>query len=204
MRLEFFPVPFLSGVGILAILLLILWRRKRTPAYLFCFAVFGFYFLILIGLTLFPMPGVMEYEGLPWRESFAHIFSRINLIPLNYGGFFPDYSFLVYFEIKGNILLTIPFGFGINFLLPGVLKKRPWLAFSVGFAIETAQLISMLAWGISYRGVDINDVVWNTLGVFIGWGFFRVFVWLFSKIKLRFGMPTRGFLASIDEMIQSQ
>jgi glycopeptide antibiotics resistance protein len=74
-----------------------------------------------------------------------------------------------------NVLLTVPFGFGLSFvtkvrgrdvLLAGVLL-------SVG--IEGLQLLAdALYLALPTWSVDINDVILNSLGVFTGYGAFRL------------------------------
>lgn len=69
----------------------------------------------------------------------------------------------------GNIALFLPFGF----LFPAVFPKCRFLGLTIllGFltsvTIETVQLFIL-------RGTDIDDVILNTLGTFIGYLFFRI------------------------------
>lgn len=95
----------------------------------------------------------------------------------------------------------MPFGFGVIFIAPSIAKKIPWLAFSVGFGIEITQLLFSIVWGISYRVIDINDTFWNTLGVLIGYGLFRIFAWAFLKVKHRFEINPKGFFAYVDDVV---
>jgi glycopeptide antibiotics resistance protein len=201
MRLEFFPYPFLIGVGILLILLIVLWRRKRSLSYLLCFSIFWMYLVIFIGLTIFPIPIRSNFEKSVWRESIAHVFSRINLVPFCFGDLFSLHPNIILQEIVGNILLTVPFGFGIIFITPVKSKNIIWLAFLVGLVIETFQLLISIGLGGSYRSTDINDVILNALGVFIGYGLFRMFAWIFLKIKHRYGINPKELFAFIDDII---
>ena len=198
MRLEFIPFPFLFGVGILLILLIVLWRRKRDGSYLFCFSIFWMYLLILIGLTVFPIPILTDFKGSMWRQSTTFILTGINLIPFHFGGLFSLHPNVIFREIVGNILLTVPFGFGVIFITPLKVKNIPWLAFTVGLVIETTQLLISIGLGVSYQGIDINDVILNAFGVVIGYGLFRIFAWFFLKIKLRFGINPKGFFAYVE------
>lgn len=66
-----------------------------------------------------------------------------------------------------NLLLTIPFGFGLGyFRKPSFLQLCLW-AFGTGLTLETLQLALKLGFN-NYHVVDINDVILNTLGVFVG------------------------------------
>ena len=71
------------------------------------------------------------------------------------------------YNAKGNFLLFVPLGL----LIPLVWRRRRFLtglliAFGVSVTIEIIQYISRM-WG-SYRAVDINDVIVNTLGACLG------------------------------------
>jgi glycopeptide antibiotics resistance protein len=74
-----------------------------------------------------------------------------------------------------NILLTVPFGFG----LPFVVRLRPralvgvGVLFSVG--IEAAQLgADALHLALPTWSIDVNDVILNTTGVIVGYVVFRL------------------------------
>lgn len=197
MRLEFFPFPFLTGCLALVILLILLRERKRSLSYLFCFAVFGVYILAVVSMTLFPIP--IRVSG-DWRQPAADILSQVNLIPFYFGGLFnmpPIYAFQ---ELVGNILLTIPLGFGLPFIAP--LKARHYLglAFAAGLTIELSQLIASLIVGGNYRSVDINDVLLNAAGTLIGYGLFRTFVWLYLAVTRHLKTQPRGLFAYIQNI----
>jgi glycopeptide antibiotics resistance protein len=79
-----------------------------------------------------------------------------------------DRAFCVY-NAKGNVLLFFPLGI----LIPLVWRRnRFWSAMLIAIAlsvtIEVLQYFSR-AWG-SYRSADINDVILNTFGAFLGLG----------------------------------
>jgi glycopeptide antibiotics resistance protein len=85
--------------------------------------------------------------------------------------------FLVY-----NILLTLPFGFGINFLTRMNVKKIISVSIFLGLGLEIAQLLLSLALRYPYRVVDINDAIINAFGVLLGYGLFKLFAWLYLLI----------------------
>ncbi|MDW7755830.1 MAG: VanZ family protein [Brevefilum sp.] len=159
------------------------------------------YLVILIGLTIFPIPILSIFRKPIWRKSIEHVFSQINLVPFRFGGLFSLHPNIIFQEIVGNILLTVPFGFGIIFIMPAMSKNIRWMAFVVGLVIETIQLLITIGLGVSYRSTDINDVILNALGVFIGYGLFRMFAWIFLKIKHRYGINPKGLFAFIDDII---
>ena len=141
----------------------------------------------MIGATLFPIPFAYRQSGFEGLR-----LSRINLIPFNFGRLFDVSSFIILWELLGNILLTVPFGFGINFILtlgPGFIL--PLSLFS-GLLIETSQFLFSLLLGISYRSVDINDVILNFLGSLLGFGMFYLFAWLYTALFRRLTIKPEG------------
>lgn len=74
-----------------------------------------------------------------------------------------------YFSVENrlNIFLLMPIGF----LLP-MLKKKWWQVFLIGLfctlSIETLQYITKTGW------FDINDIMFNELGIIIGWGIYKI------------------------------
>ena len=177
--LYFTSTPLLIGIGILIILLLRYWRQKRSPAYLICFSIFWAYLLIVLNVALFPIPLDIARVWLP-NERLLFILTHVNPIPFNYIGYFNKY--VIFLEITRNILLTIPFGFGINFFAHVKSKNIPWLGAAVGFAIEMTQLMASLAIGGVYRTVDITDVLLNMAGVWLGYGLFKRFALPFLRL----------------------
>ena len=144
--------------------------------------MFWVYLLLVVSVTIFPIPLPAGANGMEIKRPAAEILSRVNLVPLRFGGLFSLHPNVIFHELAGNILLTIPFGFGICLLAPPRARVLPVLAVGTGLAIETAQLLVCLGIGGSYRGVDINDVLLNAAGVWIGWGVFKAFVWVKNRL----------------------
>lgn len=68
-----------------------------------------------------------------------------------------------------NLLLFIPFGFGLPFITDLRLRKVVVVGTAFSVAIELVQLISGLIAGVTFRVADINDVIFNTAGVALGY-----------------------------------
>jgi glycopeptide antibiotics resistance protein len=181
MWLEFFPYPLLAGLACLALLLILLWRRERKQASLVYFTLFWLYLLYVTSLIVFPIPLPGNFGT---RDSAFHIFTRVNLVPFAFGGLFDGAPTVIFENLVGNILLTMPFGFGINFLTRLPARRIPWVALAVGLSLELNQLVVSLLIGIGYRGIDINDVILNAVGVLIGYGLFRMLIWLHKSVSL--------------------
>ena len=198
MRLQFFPYPFLFGLLILFFLILILRLAKRSWSYLFFFSVFWMYLLLMVGLVVFPIPLVAPLRIDKFTISFQYALSEIHLIPYNYPNF--DYfSAYTRFEILTNVILTIPFGFGILWVWPSLSNMMLPMALLVGFMNETAQFLLMVLWGFSYRVVDVNDVILNTLGFLIGYILFLIFTWSLRGIVKLFRIKPGGIFQYIVE-----
>jgi glycopeptide antibiotics resistance protein len=171
----------------LPILLIILWllRRKHSPAGLFFLAAFGVYLLFLVAMTLLPIDFSVDYHAIMRDE--VRFSDRMNLIPFYFGPFSSLWQNR--YALLANILLTVPFGFGIGFVAGVHPRDLRWLPWAVGFGIEGAQLGIGLLLGYPYRVVDINDVIMNALGVAVGFGLFwlqaRGMLWLAGHFSRR-------------------
>ena len=143
--------------------------------------MFSVYILKALDLAFFPLQLNGTYvdamRSVPIR-------SFINLIPFYFGQqhIFDDRDLI---QFAQNILLTIPFGFGILFVSHLRPKDFLWLPFTVGFGIEAAQLIISLILRYPYRVIDINDTLLNAAGVLVGYALFRIFAWVFVRITRR-------------------
>lgn len=194
---EFVPYPLLFGLAILCVSLVILKRQKRSYSYLLCFSVFWMYLLVMVSAVLFPIPLPADGAAGPSWQSADDILARVNLIPFYYGQ--PDRlnAVTIMHEIAGNIALTVPFGFGINFIRQITPKNIPWLALGVGVGTEATQLIACLVLGMNFRSVDINDMMLNAMGVLIGYGAFRIFSWLYLAATKLLNLDHKGLFAYI-------
>jgi len=170
---EFNWYDLLIGIGILILFLPVLWWRKRNLSYLLFFSIFWIYLLAVVQAIFFPFAINTNDAGAIFRPS-------INLIPFYFGACF-DMPALCVRGIIENIILTIPFGFGISFLVRIKPRNFFWLAISVGFALEFTQLIISFFFKSGFRAVDVNDVILNGLGILLGYAFFRVFAWAYLK-----------------------
>ena len=83
MQLEFNGLAWLIGMAILAVLLFVM--RRRGIFYFFFFSVFWVYLLVLVSVTVFPIPLGMDggfRSGTIWSQIVSIFkFSGLNLIP---------------------------------------------------------------------------------------------------------------------------
>ncbi|MBI1793781.1 MAG: VanZ family protein [Chloroflexi bacterium] len=195
MMIYFDETDLLIGMAILFAALPFLWWKKRNLSYLLFFSIFWLYLLSVVSVVVFPVAINTDYAG-TFRPS-------INLIPFYFGDCqLPE---LCIRSIIENIIFTVPFGFGINFLVEIKPKYIFWLAFVVGFVFEFSQLIISLAFRSGFRSTDINDVILNGAGVLVGYVLFRLFAWLYLKITEHFNFKHRLIFADIYEVaLQTQ
>ncbi len=174
-------------IGILIMMLIISWIRTRNLSHTTCAAIFGIYLLFVIRNTLFPLHIAGGFADAMRAGSFM---SGFNLIPFNFP-YSPEISSIT-LELGLNIVLLVPFGFGLSFLVPFRAKNVFWLAPAVGISIEAIQLVISLIIGYPYRVIDINDAIMNTLGFLIGYGIFRLFAWLYIAMTHRLNIEHVG------------
>ncbi|WP_377891579.1 VanZ family protein [Alkalihalobacillus sp. R86527] len=86
---------------------------------------------------------------------------------------------LIIKNIIGNILLFMPLGF----LVPLVHRKcRSFFVIAlIGFTIST--MIELLQYLAAHRIFDIDDILLNGLGAVVGYGVYRVSLWIYKKVK---------------------
>lgn len=137
-------------------------KRVVSVKRLLLLLVFVVYLLLVIKITLFPIP--LHTLGNPPQN---------NLIPFHTIRAVLSQSSLSYdlYNLGGNILLFVPLGF----LLPLLFQKqnRLWRVVLVGFCatflIESGKFIISSILGFTYRNFDVDDLMLNTFGAFIGY-----------------------------------
>ena len=122
------------------------------------------YFLLAVYLS-----GVFAIVGLPDIRYIRFDFNH-NFVPLRY--MFSDFrsSFL-------NVLLFVPLGI----FLPVFWKKFKQLHWMLLFGLCTSLLIELLQI-FTFRATDINDLMTNTFGTFLGWCAARILLRLVPGI----------------------
>jgi len=203
MMIEFDSTAWLAGLASLVLMLAVL--RPRGRYYLFFFSIFWVYLLALVSVTVFPIPVGMDGGLRPesvWQQiNHMSRLNVLNLTPLYFNNCWEMPS-LCAAGIYQNILMTVPFGFGINFIARLKIRDIAWLAFGLGLSIETTQFALDLLLGRAYRSVDANDVLFNGLGVWLGYGLFLLFAWLFLTVTRRLEVKPTGLLAYLRAVTQ--
>lgn len=148
---------------------LIYLKRKIKPnlIYRLVFYSFFIYLLFVLKLTFFPLPigedAIIDYQTMVLQNNFVP-FGGI----IGYNGF-------TFYPVIGNIALLFPLGI----YLPVLFKRKSFgfvliagLITTIG--IELVQFIISSIIGVTYRTTDINDVIFNTLGLIIGYIVFKL------------------------------
>lgn len=165
----------LIWVGITAYLRL---KKKKSYVYLLFFTLFYVYLFKVLDYTLF------QYQSLLFLKHFMpNLILRgqeagkaLNLIPL---------ATLTLADLKTsllNILLLVPFGFGLPFIMDSRMKKVIIIGALFSIGIELLQLITGIMGKMTFRVADINDVIFNIVGAVVGYALFLVFMYLFHRI----------------------
>jgi glycopeptide antibiotics resistance protein len=101
-----------------------------------------------------------------------------------------------------NILLLIPFGFGLPFITNFRMKKLVILGAFFSIVIEFLQRVTGFLANITFRIADINDVIFNIVGVVIGYLLFVGFVRIYRHIAHNWETSANPILRYISERPQ--
>jgi glycopeptide antibiotics resistance protein len=185
----------LVWLGIVAFLRL---KRKKGSVYLLFFTIFFVYIVKVLDYTLF------QFQSLLLLKHFMpHLILKgqtagkdINPIPL------------VTLTRKDlitsllNMLLFVPFGFGLPFITNLRMKKIVVIGMLFSIAIEFLQLVTGLLANITFRIADINDVLFNTLGAAIGYMLFIGFVRSYRYVSHKWEISANSLSRYIAERPQ--
>lgn len=170
--LEFF---FIS----IPIIMVFLYRRRREhPIRVLFLALFTIYVYLALHVTLFPI----DFSEIKFNP---HMWLSINLDPFKYH--LPTNIYL-------NILLTVPLGLLYPFLWRHSWFKTLFISILSGLIIETAQLVIGSFTKNYTRIVDTADLLYNLIGVLVGYVIFRIIKSLLAAL-LKSGSFRKGSFA---------
>ncbi len=165
----------LIWLGLLAYLGL---KRRKGFVYMLFFTIFYVYLYKVLDYTLLQfqslillqhfVPGLM-LNGIEAGRS-------VNLIPL---------ATLTLEDVKTsllNILMMMPFGFGLPFVTNFRFKRVVIAGLLISIMIELLQLVTGFMANTTFRVADINDLLFNTIGVAIGYILFVQFIRIYRRI----------------------
>ncbi|MGW5983210.1 VanZ family protein [Bacillus mycoides] len=180
----------LIGAFIIWLFLLLFFKLhlKKRNMYLLFFSIFYLYLCVVLNYTQFP---IIIDENMK-KEIGQNVWRDANFIPFNTEHFAITTSLL-------NILLTIPFGFGFPYIKKTNFKQVVLSGIVLGFLLENLQLLSALYAGFTFRYVDINDVIFNCMGVILGYGISKSFTLVYRTFIHKLDIKLNSFLRYIYE-----
>lgn len=184
--------------GLIWISIVAFLRSKKGLAYLIFFTIFYVYIVKVLDYTLFQFQSLvlLKYFMPNLILNGQTAGQDLNLIPL---------ITLTPQDLKTsllNILLLIPFGFGLPFITNYRMQKIVVMGALFSILIEFMQLITGHVAKITFRIADINDVIFNTVGVAIGYILFVGFVRIYRHISPNWEIAANPVLRYIAERPQ--
>ena len=174
-------------------------RLKKSLAYLIFFTIFYVYIVKVLDYTLFQFQSLilLKYFTPNLILNGQAVGKDLNLIPL---------LTLTPQDLKTsllNILLLIPFGFGLPFITDYRMQQVVVMGALFSIVIELMQLITGYMAKITFRVADINDVIFNTVGVAIGYILFVGFVRIYRRLAPNWDISANPILRYIAERPQT-
>ncbi|MCE0536180.1 VanZ family protein [Kineosporia rhizophila] len=165
------PADLLFGAALLAALVSVLVfvaQRGAGARKLVGIGAFGGYLVVLALIILCPLPGPAPEPAFPGAPAvpLLQISTEVELRGLLTSGLGD--------QNLQNLLLGVPFGFGLPFLLR---RGGRWLIAACllfGAGLEASQAAASLLAGWAYRSIDVNDLIANDLGALLGLLLFSV------------------------------
>lgn len=170
MEITFLPAELCFAALWLALRIAV-WRRqkcidwKREAVLLLMYANLA----VILRYTFFPLHR-LDGHILPLVFDKAHVLPfRTNLIPFVR---LPDCLSASFAEnVLGNAALFLPSGIVLPLVYPRL--DRFWKVLAAGAALSLS--IELLQLPFAARTTDVDDLVFNTLGVAIGYGIWKLF-----------------------------
>ena len=146
------------------ILAFIIFAKKNSirPLYFIGTQCLILYLICLVEVVLFPLPTADKIASMNSYEG--------QFIPFNFVlDIARDKSLGSVLQVMLNILMTVPFGFFFKFFLNIKRRNIILMTFLLSLSIELAQLTGLFfTYPGSYRLFDVDDLIMNTLGGFLG------------------------------------
>lgn len=133
---------------------------KCTYFYIFCL-----YFLCAYFVTWLPLPTAETFARLRPMSEFIQLVPFQSFLDIEGKTLFRDLAIILF-----NVALTMPLGYFLRTLFRCSLKKTVLLGFCVSMLYELTQLTGLFfIYPRAYRIFDVDDLIINTLGAFLGY-----------------------------------
>lgn len=133
---------------------------KCTYLYTFCL-----YFICAYFVTWLPLPTAETLAKLKPMSEFIQLVPFQSFLDIERKTLFRDLAIILF-----NIALTMPLGYFLKKLFHFSLKKAVLAGFLVSLLYEVTQLTGLFfVYPRAYRIFDIDDLIINTLGAYLGY-----------------------------------
>ncbi len=163
---------------LLRLITLLVRRKNNQPINLkreFIINIFAVYIFSYIAVTLFPVTIFRVKQQYSIKPSIQFIPFK----PIFDAMWYNVPARLIVRNIAGNVMLTIPFGVFLYLLWNQKFKNIKTVAISglaVSLLTEILQYLQgILLPSIQTRESDINDIIFNVMGILIGYLFIKVY-----------------------------
>ncbi|OJV99264.1 MAG: hypothetical protein BGO39_17165 [Chloroflexi bacterium 54-19] len=170
-------------------------KKKKSFVYLVFFTLFYVYIYKVLDYTLFQFQSLILLKyfqpNLILKGETAD--KSLNLIPL---------ATLTFHDLETsllNILLFIPFGFGLPFITNLDFKRIIVFGTLFSIVIEFVQLLTGILAKITFRIADVNDVIFNTVGAATGYILFIAFMRIYRRLSRNRDVASNPILRYIAE-----
>jgi glycopeptide antibiotics resistance protein len=165
------------GVVWLGLVLFLRLRRKTSLTYLMFFSVFCFYLYMVLDYTVLQFQSLllMRYLSPDIIVRGVDAGQNLNLVPLVTLSAADIQTSLL------NVVMMLPFGFGLPFITSLRLGKVVGAAALLSLTIEFVQFATGYAANATFRVADVNDVLFNTAGAALGYLLFVAFIRLYRR-----------------------
>lgn len=124
--------------------------------------MFCFYMCCLFALVFLPLPTMEAAANLTYDVQWIPFYALYDIAVTRSAG--------AVFCLVFNIVMTIPFGMFLRYYMNMNLKQVLILGFALTLFIEIGQLTGLFGmFHGSYRLCDVDDLITNTLGTYIGY-----------------------------------
>ena len=175
MAATFFSLPIL--------LFELIRSRKFNPFRIALCFLFLFYMVCAYALIIFPLPDAATALTLSGRQiqwiPFHFVFDIIRETPFvitDIHTYLPALLNRAVLQVVFNVLLTVPFGMFVGYYFNLNQKKVILFSFLLSLFFELTQLSGLyFIYPGSYRLCDVDDLITNTLGGFLGYRIMLIF-----------------------------
>lgn len=168
-------------------------KKKKSLVYSLFFTTFFVYLYKVLDYTLLQFQSLLLLQHFLPNLMLNGIEAgrTVNLIPL---------ATLTPEDVKTsllNIIMMMPFGFGLPFITNFRFKKIVIAGLLFSIVIELLQLITGFTANTTFRVADINDLIFNSVGVAAGYVLFTQFLLVFRRVSRNWKISANPILQYI-------